>query len=75
MVDTDDTRRTPDAGHRTTPQVWHKLPTGELKTWLSCSCNPGCGGGGMLNFFLHCMGPFEKSVLLPPIDLNGTTLR
>ena len=31
MVDTDDTRRTPDAGRRTTPWVWHKLPTGELK--------------------------------------------
>ena len=31
MVDTDDTRRTPDAGRRTTPRVWHKLPTGELK--------------------------------------------
>ena len=39
MVDTDDTRRTTDvgrrttdAGRRTTPWVWHKLPTGELKT-------------------------------------------
>ena len=39
MVDTDDTRRTTDdgrrttdAGRRTTPRVWHKLPTGELKT-------------------------------------------
>ena len=31
MVDTDDTRRTTDDGRRTTPQVWHKLPTGELK--------------------------------------------
>ena len=30
MVDTDDTRRTTDAGRRTTPWVWHKLPTGEL---------------------------------------------
>ena len=26
-----DGRRTPDAGRRTTPRVWHKLPTGELK--------------------------------------------
>ena len=33
MVDTDDTRRTTDDEHgrRTTPRVWHKLPTGELK--------------------------------------------
>ena len=31
MVDTDDTRRTMDDGRRTTPWVWHKLPTGELK--------------------------------------------
>ena len=32
MVDTDDTRRTTDDGRRTTPRVWHKLPTGELKS-------------------------------------------
>ena len=32
MVDTDDTRRTTDDGRRTTPQVWHKLPTGEIKS-------------------------------------------
>ena len=31
MVDTDDTRRTTDDGRRTTPRVWHKLPTGEIK--------------------------------------------
>ena len=31
MVDTDDTRRTTDDGRRTTPGVWHKLLTGELK--------------------------------------------
>ena len=31
MVDTDDTRRTTYDGRRTTPRVWHKLPTGELK--------------------------------------------
>ena len=31
MVDTDDTRRTIHDGRRTTPRVWHKLPTGELK--------------------------------------------
>ena len=30
MVDTDDTRRTMDDVRRTTPGVWHKLPTGEL---------------------------------------------
>ena len=30
MVDTDDTRRTTDDERRTTPWVWHKLPTGEL---------------------------------------------
>ena len=29
MVDTDDTRRTIHDGRRTTPGVWHKLPTGE----------------------------------------------
>ena len=41
MVDTDDTRRmmdadrwTPDNRRRTTPRVWHKLPTGELKRTL-----------------------------------------
>ena len=33
MVDTDDTQRTTNAGRRTTPWVWHKLPTGELKMW------------------------------------------
>ena len=31
MVDTDDTRQTTTDRRRTTPQVWHKLPTGELK--------------------------------------------
>ena len=31
MVDTDDTRRTIDDRRWTTPGVWHKLPTGELK--------------------------------------------
>ena len=31
MVDTDDTRQTIHDGLRTTPRVWHKLPTGELK--------------------------------------------
>ena len=31
MVDTDDTRQTTNDGRRTTPRVWHKLPTGELK--------------------------------------------
>ena len=31
MLDTDDTRRTTNDGRRTTPRVWHKLPTGELK--------------------------------------------
>ena len=34
MVNTDDTRRTTDDGRRTTPRVWHKLPTGELKITL-----------------------------------------
>ena len=39
MVDTDDTQSTmddirqmTDDGRRTMLQVWHKLPTGELKT-------------------------------------------
>ena len=27
-----DGRQTTDDGRRTTPRVWHKLPTGELKT-------------------------------------------
>ena len=31
MVDTDDIRRTTTDRRQTTPQVWHKLPTGELK--------------------------------------------
>ena len=31
-MDTDDTRRMMDDGRRTTPWVWHKLPTGELIT-------------------------------------------
>ena len=31
MVDTDDTRRMTNDGRQTTPWVWHKLPTGELK--------------------------------------------
>ena len=34
MVDKDDGRRTTDDGHRTMPRVWHKLPTGELKTTM-----------------------------------------
>ena len=34
MVDTDDTRRTIHDGRGTTPGVWHKLPTGELKIEL-----------------------------------------
>ena len=32
MVDTDNTRRTIDDRRRATPGVWHKLPTGDLKT-------------------------------------------
>ena len=40
MVDTDDTRRTTDDGRRTTPRVWHKLPTGELIIdWLEKQFN------------------------------------
>ena len=35
MVDTDDTRRTTDDRRRTTPRVWLKLPTGELKIYYS----------------------------------------
>ena len=31
MVDTDDKRCTMDDDRRTTPCIWHKLPTGELK--------------------------------------------
>ena len=34
MVDTDDTRQTIHDRRRTTPRVWHKLPTGELKIWF-----------------------------------------
>ena len=30
-------------------------------------------GGGCV-IVLHCMGSFEKSVFLPPINLNGTAL-
>ena len=45
MVDTDDTRRTTDDGRRTTPWVWHKLPTGELKNgkcvfYCNVQCSP-----------------------------------
>ena len=32
MVDTDDSRRMTDDERRTMPRVWHKLPTGELKS-------------------------------------------
>ena len=32
-----DTRRMTDAGRRTTPRVWHKLPTGGLK--ICCLSN------------------------------------
>ena len=39
MVDTDDTRRTTNDGRRTMPRVWHKLPTGELKTTNFLSSN------------------------------------
>ena len=44
MVDTDDTRRTMDDGRRTTPGVWHKLPTGELKTLSKLDLEPKCQG-------------------------------
>ena len=37
MVDIDDTQRTTDDGQR---QVWHKLPTGELKS----GCSAGMDG-------------------------------
>ena len=37
MVDTDDTRRTTDDGQRTTPGVWHKLPTSELQNLPTCA--------------------------------------
>ena len=43
MVDTDDTRRTIHDGRRTTPRVWHKLPTGELKNL--CLCHTGAING------------------------------
>ena len=49
MVDTDDTRRTTDDGRRTTPWVWHKLPTGELKTAERNSPSSEIAGGGR-----HC---------------------
>ena len=44
MVDTDDTRRTTDDEHWTpaTPQVWHKLPTGELKKQIIHTSNKNC---------------------------------
>ena len=44
MVDTDDTRRTMDDGQhhgygiQTTPGVWHKLPTGEIKIETVPNC-------------------------------------
>ena len=38
MVDTDDTQRTTDDGRQTTPRVWHKLPTGELKILKHTIC-------------------------------------
>ena len=41
MVDTDDTRRTIHDGRRTTPRVWHKLPTGELKKHQILSIQQG----------------------------------
>ena len=31
MVDTDNTQHTTDDDRRTSPRVWHKLPTGELR--------------------------------------------
>ena len=34
MVDTDNTRQTMEVRRRTTPRVWHELPTGELKMKL-----------------------------------------
>ena len=39
MVDTDDTRRTIHDGRRTTPRVWHKLPTGELTRAVAGFCD------------------------------------
>ena len=40
MVDTDDTRRMIHDGRRTTPRVWHKLPTGELKNLYDNTVKP-----------------------------------
>ena len=42
MVDTDDTQHTTADEHRTMPQVWHKLPSGELKIHKKSTNQEGC---------------------------------
>ena len=72
MVDTDDTRRTTDEGHRTTPRVWHKLPTGELKMaaincidfhYMTCILNKIFQNSFYLNLNLNFTGKQNKEDL------------
>ena len=57
-------RHTTDDGHRTTPWVWHKLPTGELKilqhSFKSCK----------ISTFNFC---FLGSVILQKLSTASTT--
>ena len=62
MVDTDDTRRTTDNGRRTTPWVWHKLPTGELKN-RSSVCLTAKANGIKLKPFIVFKGKRIDPVL------------
>ena len=68
MVDTDDTQRTMDDGRLTTPRVWHKLPTGELKRFQveqgnahNKSCPVACSTTGDYDIVLLCYS-FQKYV-------------
>ena len=69
MVDTDDTRRTTDNGRRTTPRVWHKLPTGELKMVYDIFYKSKCAKIGRA--FTIVTGSFNMIPSRSPIEIYG----
>ena len=56
MVDTDDTQRMIDDGRWTTPGVWHKLPTVELKNLFIAELKKGSARS--FTFGGRQLGPF-----------------
>ena len=81
MVDTDKTRHTTDDGRQTTPWVWHKLPTGELKNYQNFKCLrfQGILKPSYLALCFHLLFGFPRfhlqALLKPNIGRTYTTIQ